>query len=133
MIRFEKESSAYRKEKQLRISSSPLYQYLFSAVSIFLITLVNYFIEPSIGYRATGFIFLFGILLQGLFFRVGPLIFSSILSAVIWSYYFLPPSDSFAITSYEDAVLLLFYILITFVIVIWASRIRIQKRSAFKA
>jgi two-component system sensor histidine kinase KdpD len=127
VIRLEKESSAYKKERKLQISYPGSIQYLIACFCVIILWSLSSILGPSIGYRAVGFCFLFGTLLQGLFLSIGPLIFSSVASFLIWEFYYVPPSDSFAIISKEDAALVLLYVLITIIMVLRVHHIRTQQ------
>lgn len=126
VIRLEKSSTAYRKEK-MRLPPEPFFQYVLAGLCTFLICLLNFFLLPNIGYQATGFVFLLSVFLQSLFFKIGPLVFASIVSFLVWDYYFVPPKNSFIITSQEDGALVFVFFLIALTIGIWTQRIRLQK------
>ncbi len=71
------------------------------------IAFVSAFLEPYIGYRTIGFIFLLGVLAVGSLNSLGPVLFSATLSALFWNFFFLPPIFTFAISQPEDLILCL--------------------------
>ncbi len=79
---------------------------LFTFGLIFL----NAAIEPLIGYRAVGFLFLLGILTLGLFVPIGPVFVASIITMIGWNFFFIPPTGTFHITAPEDMFLALSYL-----------------------
>lgn len=77
---------------------------------VLLLTFINVFLEPYTGYRATGYIYLFGILALSLFTGRGPILFAAALSALIWDFFFIPPGNVlFMNKNSEDLLLLGFY------------------------
>ncbi len=88
------------------------------------VSLVNYFLNPIIGYRATGFIFLLSILFISLFVSLGPILFAAILSSLIWDFFFIPPVGTFTIRQPEDVIMGLAYFVAAVVTGILTHRIR---------
>jgi len=95
---------------------------------LFGISLVGGLIEPLIGYRAVGFIFLMGVLGVGLLSTIGPTVFVALSSAVIWDYFFIPPRFTFVIREPADIILILIYLLAALVTGYLTSRIRSHER-----
>ncbi|HBC47048.1 MAG TPA: two-component sensor histidine kinase [candidate division Zixibacteria bacterium] len=88
------------------------------------VSLLNYFLDPIIGYRATGFIFLLSILIISLFVSLGPILFAAILSSFIWDFFFIPPVGTFAIRAPEDAFMGFVYFVVAVVTGTLTHRIR---------
>jgi two-component system sensor histidine kinase KdpD len=63
--------------------------------------------QPFLGYKATGFPFLLSVMGISLFTSVGPILFASVLSALVWDFFFIPPAGTFHITSVDDIVMCL--------------------------
>ncbi len=97
-----------RKSSQRSGSEVPYIQIFWWVV---LLTALNLFLDPYVGYKIVGFVFLIGISLLSLFYTKGPVFFGAILYGVVWDYFFIPPVGSFVITNNEDTVLLLLYML----------------------
>lgn len=81
--------------------------YLVVFFFVCLLTALNWFFLPFIGYKIVGVIFLVGILSLSLFFKKGPILFASILYALAWNFFFL----EYVETSKEDLALLVIYVL----------------------
>lgn len=97
------------------------------AISIVgLLSMICWFLNPLIGYRAVGFIYVLGILPLSLYCSLTALLSAALLSALVWDYFFIPPTYSFRITSGQDLIFLILY----GVIVVTASIItfRLRKR-----
>ncbi len=91
---------------------------------IAVLTVLNLLIEPLIGYKLIGFIFLLGILFLSLFVGSGPIFLSAILSAMIWYYYFMPFPQSFRIAQKEDVILLLVYLMTAIINGVLMNRVK---------
>ena len=127
VIRQEGVAGKYRKKTKIVRSPITFSSYIFVTCYVALLAYFNFLIEPYIGYKVVGFIFLLGILVQSLFFKIGPVIFGSILSGAIWDYFFIPPVGSFVVSSDEDMVLLVLYFFTAVVTGILANRARENK------
>ncbi len=79
---------------------------------VFLTSVVNYFMNPYLGYRAIGFIFLLLILILSLFLRFTIVLIAAALSALIWNYFFIPPAGNFSINAPEDAMMFVAYFVV---------------------
>jgi len=95
---------------------------------LFGVSFLNGMLEPWIGYRAVGFIFLVAVLGVGLFSTIGPTLFVGVLSALVWDYFFIPPKMTFVITESADAILILTYLIAALVTGYLTSRIRAHER-----
>lgn len=106
--------------------------YVWAAISVLVISLINLALLPIIGYKIAGFIFLIGILLLSLFLKKGPIIFASILYVFVWNFLFIMPVYSFNIEDNEDLVLLLLYLLTGIITGVLVDRARINKEMLSK-
>ena len=113
----EKESS----EIQNKRKSSPLPLDLFTSgpVPYFhtlyfftIITIIGLFLNPYIGYRATGFLYLMGVIVVGFRSTLGPILFSAVAGTFIWDYVFIPPTFTFQIEAIEDKMMCLGFVLV---------------------
>jgi two-component system sensor histidine kinase KdpD len=93
---------------------------------VLLFTAVNKLIDPYVGYRVVGVLFLLGILLLSLFFRKGPVFFGAILYGLIWDYFFIPPVETLELGEKEDIVLLGLFLLTAIVTGILTDRARVR-------
>ncbi|HVP35594.1 MAG TPA: DUF4118 domain-containing protein [Terriglobales bacterium] len=90
------------------------------------LTLVNRLILPLLGYRAVGFIFLLGVLVISLFTSFGPILFAAILSAVVWDFFFIPPTGTFTIREPADVLMLAVFLMVA--IITGALTHKVRKR-----
>jgi two-component system sensor histidine kinase KdpD len=90
---------------------SQVIPYLIVFFYVCLLTSLNWLLLSVIGYKVIGVIFLIGILGLSLFFKKGPVFFASILYAIAWDLFFIPPAGRFVIASTEDTALLILYVL----------------------
>ncbi len=88
------------------------------------ISLLNSILNPTIGYRAVGFVFLLSILLVSLFVSLGPILLAAILSTFIWDYFFIPPVGKFTIRAPEDIIMGVAYFVVAVVTGTLTHRIR---------
>lgn len=90
--------------------SDSISSYLSAGACVVLLSVFSGFLFTFFNYTILRFLFLIGILSMSLFFKKGPIFFASILYGIIWIVFFLP-SHAVQMTSNEDIVLLIFYLL----------------------
>lgn len=91
-------------------------------------TLVGVLMEPFVGYRTVGFIFLLGVLIVGLFGSLGAVLLSAILSALIWNIGFIPPRFTFVISQPDDMILCVVYFVVALITGFLTNRIRFHEK-----
>lgn len=101
-------------------------------ISVFGVIVLNFLLEPFLGYRIVGFLFLISILILAQFFRKGPIFFATIIYALVWDYFFVPPKGSFEISSGEDLAFLFLYFLTAIFTGIWIDRAKQNKEMLVK-
>lgn len=69
-------------------------------------------------------ILLMTVSVNAMLFEIIPVLVSSILSAVIWNFFFIPPLYTFRISNAEDALMFSLYFIIALVNAVFSSRIR---------
>lgn len=84
--------------------------------------------ERWIGYRAVGFIFLFGVLAAGLATTLGPTLFVAALSALTWNFFFIPPRLTFAISQPDDVIMVFAYFAVASITGYLTSRVKSHER-----
>lgn len=89
--------------------NSPLSAYIKAIFFSLLIALVNSVLNIFLGYKSISFLFLMGVLLLGLFFPLGPVLLSALITSFIWDYYFIPPIGSLYIKNPSDLLMCLTY------------------------
>ena len=77
-----------------------------------------------IGYRAVALILLWVMSLNAILFDIYPVILSALLSALIWNFFFIPPTLTFHIGSPEDALMFLMYFVIASINAVLTYKIR---------
>lgn len=95
---------------------------------LFAIAFISGYLEPWIGYRSVGFIFLFGVLATGLATTIGPTLFIAALGALTWNFFFIPPRLTFAITQPEDVIMVLSYFVVASITGTLTSRLKAHER-----
>jgi two-component system, OmpR family, sensor histidine kinase KdpD len=114
VIRHTPLEAIYLRKSSLFPKFSSWQSYLFVTFWVLILSGINWALSPYLGYRIDGFILLLGIILITLFMKRGPIIFATILSALIWDYFFIPPVNSLWIDSQEDVAFLMLYIITCF-------------------
>jgi two-component system sensor histidine kinase KdpD len=82
-----------------------------------------------ISYQIVGVLLLFAVTMMALLFGRGPVIFSAILSAAFWNYFFIPPVYTWQIAKIEDALTVCLYVIVAVVAGTLTSRTRAQQRA----
>ena len=90
------------------------------------------FIMPFVGYRALGSIYLLAILTISILSTRGPILFSAIIGALSWNYFFMPPRLTFVVSSQEDMMMLLVFFVTATVAGLLTTKIRKQEQSLQK-
>jgi two-component system, OmpR family, sensor histidine kinase KdpD len=124
------EKPIQKREKRLFtfMPESGFLSYWYILWAIAAIALLNGIINPIIGYRAAGFVFLLSILIISLFVSLGPILFAAILSTLIWDYFFIPPTGTFFIRQPEDIIMGFTYLVVAIVTGTLTHRIRRRER-----
>ncbi len=109
---------------------SGISQYILGAVIIALTAAICYPFARFIGYQVISFILLIVVSILALFLGIGPIIISSTLAALIWDFFFIPPSMTLSVSETEDVFMLFMFFFIALVNGVLTYRIRRQERSA---
>lgn len=118
----------HRKPRFFVRFESTTVRYWFMLWVIAAVALLSAALLPYIGYRAVGFVFLLGVLSVSLFVSIGPTLFAALLSAVVWNYFFIPPTGTFFIREPEDIAMCIALLVAASVTGTLASRIRRRER-----
>jgi two-component system sensor histidine kinase KdpD len=109
-------------------SHSSLSKYLIAAVIVYLVGVVSYFFQAQIGYQVISLIFLMVVAILPLAnFGIGPVLFTALISALSWNYFFIPPHFTFHISKPEDALMFITYFIVASITGTLSSKIRIQQ------
>lgn len=117
------------KVRKYRLST----QYVTSLLLVTIISIFSYFFTDLIGYRVVALLLLLAVSILAMLFDIFPVLVSAILSALIWNYFFIPPTLTFTISSAEDTLLFLMYFVVATINSVLTFKIRsFQKRASEK-
>lgn len=126
ILRQEKLTNIYERSLAFLEASAPWSDYGLVFIFIMCLTAIGFLINPFIGYKAVGFVFLLGILVLSFLVGRGPIFVAALLSAISWDFLFIPPLFSPTISDFEDIILVFTYFIIAAVIGMMASRLHEQ-------
>lgn len=109
---------------------SSIKQLLISTSLIIVIALVSFFFKDIIGYKVVALVLLMSLSIIAMLFDIKPVLFSALLSSLIWNFFFIPPIFTFHITSTEDGLMFLLYFIIAFVNTVLSFKIRKEEKKA---
>ncbi len=107
-------------------------QYLISFSLIIFVSVICFLLSYLIGYKIVALILLLTVSLVAMFFDIMPVLFSAILSALIWDYFFIPPRFTFTIGNAEDMLMFAMYFIIALVNAVLTNKIRQIEKEANK-
>lgn len=103
-------------------------KYWYSLWGIVAVSFFGYALEPFLGYRSVGFIFLLGVIVIGMFGSLGVVTLSALMSAIIWDYFFIPPRFTFAISKSEDVLMTMAFFIVAMITGFLTNRIRFHEK-----
>lgn len=103
-------------------------QYIISIIPVTLTAILCFFSVDFIGYRAVALMLLLVVSVNAILFDILPVIFSALLSAVIWNFFFIPPILTFHIGTPEDGLMFLMYFVIASINAVLTYKIREVER-----
>jgi two-component system sensor histidine kinase KdpD len=125
------EKGASLRRQRVRLSSylrperAPIVKMLLAIAAV---TVVNLLALPLIGYRSVSIVYLMAVIALALFTSRLAVIVASVLSALLWNYFFLPPRFTFTITKLEDVLMFFLYFLTAAALAFLMSRLRANQR-----
>ncbi|MDR1633198.1 MAG: DUF4118 domain-containing protein [Dysgonamonadaceae bacterium] len=123
------EAKEYKKKPRLYFNALSFYNDYFLTTLAVVITLLFCFpLSTAIGYRAMSFILLFMILILSTVFRSGPVLSASVITAVAWNFFFMPPKYTLIITKSEDLLIFCMFFVVAFVTGTLTSKMHKQER-----
>jgi two-component system sensor histidine kinase KdpD len=116
IIRQEKDSEETKKKRKSHpapdlLSNGPV-PYFYTLYFFIVITIIGLFLNPFIGYRSVGLLYLMGVIVVGFRSTLGPILFAAFGGVIIWNYFFIPPIHTFLIHNTEDKILGIIFILV---------------------
>jgi len=106
------------------------YQFLICTSSVLISSLACYLAIPIIGYKTAALILLVNVSILAMFFDILPVLIASILSALTWNYFFIPPVHTFHIDNTEDLLMFLMYFFVASVNAVLTFKIRKEEVKA---
>lgn len=98
--------------------------YLFSLFTVGFVATSCYLLGDWLNYRAVALILLMTISLLALKLDILPVVIASLTSALVWNFFFIPPTFTFHISKTEDFLLFLMYFFISLVHTVLSFKIR---------
>lgn len=93
-----------------------------------LVTTTCYMLANLIGYREVALILLLVVSILAMLFDILPVLTAAVLSALVWNYFFIPPTKTFHVGNSEDVLLFLMYFIIALINIVFTSKIRNYER-----
>lgn len=104
--------------------------YFLSVLSVALATLVMSQLIPGITDVTTALLYLLVVLGSATTFGLGPAVLTSVLAFLTFNYFFVQPLHSFNVTSAQDVVRLLTFLIVAIIVSSLAGRARVQANTA---
>jgi two-component system, OmpR family, sensor histidine kinase KdpD len=99
-------------------------QYLISILLIVLAAILCFLSVYIIGYNAVALILLLVVSVNAILFDILPVMLSALLSALIWNFFFIPPTFTLHISTPEDGLMFLMYFVIASINAVLTYKIR---------
>ena len=103
-------------------------QYLISLLLIVCTAALCFFTVGYIGYRAVALILLVLVSINAILFDILPVLLSALLSALLWNFFFIPPTLTLHIGTPEDGLMFLMYFVIASINAVLTFKIREVER-----
>lgn len=107
-------------------------QHLISLLLVLAVSGICYGIVPFLGYRVVAFILLLTVSLIAISFDILPVLFSAVLSAFIWNFFFIPPQFTFHVSTTEDVIFFIMYFVIALINAALTYKIRQVEKASRK-
>lgn len=118
---------------QFWIFFSRIRQYLLATSVIVAAALLCFQLSGVLGYYAVSFILLILVSILATFLKTGPVLVSSLLSLLVWNFFFIPPHNTFHIEKTEDILMFVMFGLVVIINGVFTWRVRRQEKLACKA
>ncbi len=120
---------AIRSRVTTQYSALRINGYLLSALAVAGAGLLAALLERFLALPNLSLVFLTAVLFSAVIWGMGPSIFASFLSVLVYDFFFVPPLYKFTVTSPQDMLALLFYLIVAILTSQLMSRIRNQARA----
>ena len=98
--------------------------YLWTLLTIFLVTVIGKFLPPSIDLLNIALLYLLPVLISAAYWGRGPSFFASFLGVMSFDFFFVPPIYSFTVTDLQYLFTFIIYLLVAIVISTMAAKLR---------
>lgn len=105
-------------------------QYFIAAASVCAVAALSYPFAAIIGYRSVALILLLTVSVLAMRSSLYPVLLAALLSALIWNFFFIPPTFTFHVNNYEDVLMLTMYFIIALLNGVLTARIRFFEQLA---
>lgn len=117
---------------KIRKYSTPV-QCLIGVTLIGAIAVISYLSANIIGYQVVALMLLLAVSILAMLFDILPVLLTAFLSALIWNFFFIPPTFTFHVGRPEDVLLFLMYFVIALLNAVLSFKIReYEKKSRNK-
>jgi len=107
-----------------KIRNNKYQQYILSISLVFICSILSYFFVDYIGYRVVALVLLLIVSILAMLFEILPVLATAFLSAVIWNFFFIPPTFTFHINNTEDTLMFLMYFVVASINAVLTYKIR---------
>ncbi len=107
--------------------TAPIREYGIAIVFTALVTLASLVLEPLAGHVGVSFLYLLWVVVAGLKFRRGPVLFVTATSALAWYTVFIPPRFAFHVATLEDAMIFTTFFAVAMAMGHLTSRLRLKE------
>jgi two-component system, OmpR family, sensor histidine kinase KdpD len=113
--------------QQFDVSGAPIREYGIAIVLTALVTLASLVLEPLASHVGVSFLYLLWVVVAGLKFRRGPVLFVTATSALAWYTVFIPPRFAFHVATLEDAMIFTTFFAVAMAMGHLTSRLRLKE------
>lgn len=113
--------------QQFNRSVAPIREYAIAIVLTALVTVTSLVLEPLTGHAAVSSLYLLLVVVAGLKFKRGPVLFVAATSALAWYIVFIPPRFAFHIGTLEDAMIFTTFFAVAMAMGHLTSRLRLKE------
>lgn len=118
---------------KINMKISITWQYIIALLVVIIAALLCHQLAPSLGYYFVAFIFLILVTILAIFLTTGPVLFASLLSLLVWNFFFIPPYHTLHIEKTEDILMFGMFGLVVIMNGIFTARVRRQEQRASEA
>ncbi len=99
-------------------------QYVISLIIVGTVSAICFALSAYIGYRIVAFILLLCVSALAMVFDIFPVLFTALLTALIWDFFFIPPRFTLVVGTTEDLIFLLMYFIVALINAVLTYKIR---------